>query len=171
MKKKVFGRKLKRDVNERNSLFKGLMSSLILHEKIETTEEKAKSIRASVEKLVTKAKKSGDQAYHFIQPHVYKEAGVKLVQEIGPRFQQRNGGYTRIIKIGRRLSDNAAMVVMEWVDKKADVAIVKSEEKAKPVKKVKTEKTVVESEVKTEKEKVVKKPAKKAEKDTKRKTK
>ncbi len=116
MRKNVFGRQLKRDTNERKALFKGLMSSLILEERIKTTEEKAKAIKGQIEKLVTKAKKRGKNAQNLFGKDLMPNAIEKLINEIGPRFQKRNGGYTRILRLGRRFSDNAEMVLMEWVE-------------------------------------------------------
>ena len=117
MRKQVFGRQLKRDTNERKALFKGLMSSLVLSERIKTTEEKAKSIKGQVEKLVTKAKKGGLNAERLIQPYLTTDAIQKMMQDIAPRFAGRNGGYTRIIRLERRFSDNASVVLIEWVEK------------------------------------------------------
>ena len=119
MKKNVFGRRFKRDTNERKALFKGLMSSLVLEERIETTEEKAKAIRAQVEKLVTKVKKKKNEAARFLGEHLTPYAMQKMIADIGPRFASRNGGYTRIIHMGKRFSDNASMVIMEWVEGEA----------------------------------------------------
>ncbi|HSX40997.1 MAG TPA: 50S ribosomal protein L17 [Candidatus Saccharimonadales bacterium] len=117
MKKKVFGRTLGRDSNERQALFKNLMSSLVLHEKVETTEAKAKAIRGSIEKLVTKARKNGKNARRMVQADLLPHALEKFVNDVVPRFEKRPGGYTRIIRLGNRFSDNAAMVVMEWTEK------------------------------------------------------
>src|SRR4051812_16188173 len=108
MKKQVYGRKFKRDVNERKALFKGLLSSLVLHERIETTEEKAKAIKGDFDKIVTKAKKGGEQAMRLVQPHLAPSAVAKLVQDIAPRFATRPGGYTRIIRVRRRFNDDAS---------------------------------------------------------------
>ena len=116
MRKNVFGRQLKRDTNERKALFKGLMSSLVLEERIKTTEEKAKAIKGQVEKLVTKAKKRGKMAQDMLGQDLMPKAIEKLINEIAPRFQKRAGGYTRIVRLGRRFSDNANMVLMEWVE-------------------------------------------------------
>ncbi len=119
MRKKVFGRQLKRDTNERKALFRGLATSLVLHESIKTTEEKAKAVKSYIEKLVTKAKKNNSlHAERLLQKHLPSTAIKKLIYEIAPRFKTRPGGYTRIIKIGQRLSDNAPMVILEWVEKK-----------------------------------------------------
>lgn len=116
MRKRVFGRQLKRDINERKALFKGLASSLVIHERIQTTEAKAKAVKGYIEKLVTKAKKyEKTQAQRFLQAHLTHEALKKLIDEIAPRFVNRPGGYTRILKMGNRFSDNASMVILEWV--------------------------------------------------------
>lgn len=121
MRKNIFGRQFKRDKNERTALFKGLISSLVLHERIKTTEDKAKAIRGQVDKIITKAKsdlakaKKGEAlARHLLQKQLPKKEIEKLILEIAPRFNGRQGGYTRIIRIGRRFSDNAQMVLMEW---------------------------------------------------------
>ncbi len=104
MRKKVFGRKFKRDVNERKALFRGLMSQLAIHESIHTTEEKAKAVKGDFEKLVTKARVGGVKAIHSLQPHLSSDAAKKMLTVIGPRFATRPGGYTRIIKVGRRFN-------------------------------------------------------------------
>lgn len=116
MKKNVFGRQLKRDTNERKALFKSLMSALVLKERIKTTEEKARAIRGQVEKLVTKAKIKGEAARSILSAYLLPNALDKMIEEIVPRFKERPGGYTRIVKLGRRFGDNAMMVLMEWVE-------------------------------------------------------
>ena len=127
MKKNVFGRKLKRDKDERRALFKSLMSSLILHGKIQTTEAKAKAIKSEIEKLVTKAKKNENSAKKILQKSLSRKAFEKMLKEIAPGFNKRQGGYTRIIKLGKRLGDSAPVVVMEWVEKN-EIAILGKEE-------------------------------------------
>ncbi len=116
MKKNVYGKKFGRDTNERRALFKGLMSSLVLNERIQTTEAKAKAIKSSTEKAVTRAKKSGDIARRLLGDMFNSAAMDKLINDIAPRFKNRNGGYTRIIRVGRRFGDNAMEVVMEWTE-------------------------------------------------------
>ena len=116
MKKNIFGRKLKRDKNERKALFKSLMSSLILHERIQTTEEKAKAIKPEIEKMVTKAKKAGSSSINAIRGSIAPGAFDKFIKNVVPRFSQRNGGYTRIIRLNQRLGDKAQMVLIEWVE-------------------------------------------------------
>src|SRR5438046_1727281 len=113
MKKNTFGRNLKRDFNERKALFRGLMTELVMHERIQTTEAKAKAIRGSVEKLVTKAKRKGPGAKALLLPYLYEDAVVKMMAEIAPRFANRPGGYTRTIRLGRRFQDNAPTVFIE----------------------------------------------------------
>lgn len=115
MRKNVFGRQLKRDRNERKALFKNLISSLILNERIKTTEHKAKAIKAEFDKIVSRAKK-GENARRLLSSQLLKDAVDKAIRDIAVRFVTRPGGYSRIIKIGRRLSDNAEMVLMELVE-------------------------------------------------------
>lgn len=149
MRKNVFGRRLKRDTNERKALFKGLMSSLVLHGRIKTTESKAKAIKSQVDKLITRVKRKKGNPPSFLNTYLIGAAGEKLVTKIVPRFSTRTSGYTRLIKLGRRFSDNASTVIMEWVE----MDEVKSEEKKAPVKKsepreTKVRKRTVKKEVK-----------------------
>jgi large subunit ribosomal protein L17 len=124
MRKQVFGRHFKRDTNERKAMFKSLASALVMHERIETTEEKAKAIRGSVEKMVTKAKKRDNvMAVRLLSPELTSPAVKKMIASIAPRFSTRDGGYTRIIKKGNRFNDNASMVLLEWVEKASAVAV------------------------------------------------
>ncbi len=119
MRKNVFGRQFKRDVNERKALFKSLLSELVLHERIETTLEKARAIKSDADKLITKAKY--DDKLHariLLQPLVSSTAVMKLIDDLGPRFADRQGGYTRIIKLGRRFNDNAQTAFIEWTESK-----------------------------------------------------
>jgi large subunit ribosomal protein L17 len=124
MRKQVYGRHLKRDTNERKALFKGLASSLVMYERIQTTEEKAKAVKPLVEKLVTAARRGDMQAHSLVQPYLNAQALKKMLGEIGPRFKDRPGGYTRIIKIGPRLQDNATVVILEWVEKAPKITAV-----------------------------------------------
>ena len=131
MRKNVFGRRFKRDANERKALFKGLIHSWILDESIKTTLEKAKAIKGDVDKIVNKAKKGEKEALYLLQPILSPDALKKMINDIAPRVSDRNSGYTKLTKLGRRFSDNAAMVLMEWVVKevKNEKLKVKSEEK------------------------------------------
>jgi large subunit ribosomal protein L17 len=154
MNKNIYGRHLKRDTNERKALFKSLMTALVLRGRIQTTHEKAKAIRGSIDKLVTKAKKKGILAASELTPYLHKDAIIKMISEIAPRFVDRPGGFTRIIKLSRRFGDDAKVVVMEWVednsklkiknsklDEKVDSKKVeKSNKERKSVAKIKSEK-------------------------------
>jgi large subunit ribosomal protein L17 len=169
MRKNVFGRKFKRDKNERKALIKSLMSSLVLEGKIKTTEAKAKAIKGEVDKLITKARKETLLARRLLEKKLHPKAIEKLLKEVAPRFEERNGGYTRIIKLERRVGDNAQSVIMEWVEGK-ELPVVVKEEKVKKVAKVKTAKEVKVKEKsvsKTKKaapKKEAKKPVRKAKK-------
>ncbi len=143
MKKSIFGKKLKRDKNERKALFKSLMSSLVLNESIKTTQAKAKAVKPEVEKLVTLAKKGTNSSIQKIQASLSHIALDKFISYTAPRFKDRNGGYTRIIKLGERFGDRANLVVLEWVEK-SEVPYVKpvkeklEKAKSKKVTKAKT---------------------------------
>ena len=116
MKKNIFGRRFKRDTKQRKALFKSLISSLVLNERIRTTEAKAKAIKADVDKLITKVKKGEDTARRLLAKSLSPQALEKLISKITPRFQNRQSGYTRIIKLPKRVSDHASVVLMEWVE-------------------------------------------------------
>lgn len=131
MKKSIFGRKFNRNKNQRAALIRGLMSSMILNERIKTTEAKAKAVKGEIEKLVTKAKKGKRD---LVSGSVYPNALDKLFNDISKRFSGRPGGYTRIVKIGERLGDRATLVILEWVEGPVAVAVQKEEPKKLKVK-------------------------------------
>lgn len=116
MRKNVFGRQLKRDTNERKALFKSLASSLVLSERIETTEAKAKAVRGHIDKLVSQAKRSSVNPQAHLQLYLNQQAIGKFVSEVVPRFKNRTSGYTRMVRVRRRLADGAPMVLLEWVE-------------------------------------------------------
>jgi len=119
MRKNVFGRQFSRDTNQRKSLFKSLISSLILEESIKTTLEKAKAIKGDVDKIINRAKRGDEkQAVQLLQRSLGIQEMEKVIKDLAPRFKDRTSGYTRIIKLGKRFSDNAAMIMMEWAIKK-----------------------------------------------------
>ena len=160
MRKNNFGRQFSRDTNQRKSLFKSLISSLILEESIKTTLEKAKAIKGDVDKIINKAKR-GDAtlAKQLLQRSIGVVEVEKVIKDLAPRLKDRTSGYTRIIKMGRRFSDNAAMVVMEWVVKKVEAPKVEVKSGVKKLSAGKVE----------EKPKIKKVIAKVAKKETKRK--
>jgi len=134
MRKNVFGRRLSRDKNERKALFKSLMSALVLKERIQTTEAKAKAIRPEVEKLVTKAKQGGNAAKLVLQQSLSKDAFEKILNDIAPRFSKKQGGYVRLIKIGKRFGDDAPVAVVEWTEVASAIVPVQTAKKVKAVK-------------------------------------
>jgi large subunit ribosomal protein L17 len=128
MRHGVKGRKLKRTASHRASTLSGLATSLLLHKKIKTTEAKAKEMRHYVEPIITRAKHalafSGENA-NAQKVHARREIGrfikddaaIKaLFTEIAPKFENRPGGYTRVVKLGYRHGDNAEMAIIELVD-------------------------------------------------------
>ncbi len=115
MYKRRKGRKFGRKTDQRKALIKSLVTALILKEKIKTTEAKAKELSPVIEKFITRAKKntlsSKKLLLEFLSPKVVK----KLVDEITPRYKERKGGYTRIIKLGQRKSDGAKIAIIELI--------------------------------------------------------
>ena len=112
------GRRLGRSVSHRKSMFANLAASLIEHEQIVTTLPKAKDLRPIVEKLVTLGKRGDLHARRQAIASIGSEPLVKrLFETIAPRYADRHGGYLRIMKAGFRKGDNAAMAVIEFVDR------------------------------------------------------
>jgi large subunit ribosomal protein L17 len=111
------GRKLGRTTAHRKALLRNLATALIEHERIITTEPKAKELRRVADKLVTLGKRGNLHARRQALQVVHSDAIVrKLFDEIAPRFAERQGGYTRILRLGYRPGDAAAMAVIELVD-------------------------------------------------------
>ena len=108
-------RKLGRESAQRKALLKALATALILNGRIKTTEAKAKSLKPEFEKLITKAKKNTIHSKRLVNSLLNKEITKKLFNEIAPRYASRQGGYTRIIKLGSRKSDGAKMAYIEIV--------------------------------------------------------
>ncbi len=110
------GQRFGGDAAHQKAMFGNLVASLIAAEAIVTTEAKAKALRPVVERVITKGKKGGlhnhRQVVSFIRD---KDMAAKLFDEIGPRYADRNGGYTRILKLGPRHGDNAPMARIELV--------------------------------------------------------
>ena len=112
------GRKLQRDAGARRALIRGQVTSLVLHEQITTTEPKAKEIAPYFERLVTKAKKADLHNRRQIRAFLLTDKSTeKLISEIAPAFAKRSGGYTRIVKLGNRQGDNAAMATVMLTEK------------------------------------------------------
>ena len=118
MRHAVAHRKLGRRSDHRRAMFANMCASLIKHEQIVTTLPKAKDLRPIVEKLVTLGKRGDLHARRQAIAQMRDLAMVKkLFEVIGPRYQDRNGGYTRVLKAGYRYGDNAPVAVIEFVDR------------------------------------------------------
>ena len=121
MRHRVGGRKLQRTASHRAALFRNQSAALIKHEQITTTLAKAKELRPYVEKLVTLAKKGGLSNRRLAHSRLMDDTQLKkLFDVIGPRYAERAGGYTRVIKAGIRASDAAPMAIIEFVDRDVD---------------------------------------------------
>lgn len=121
MKHKIGFNKLNRVPAHRKALIRNMMTVLFKHERIVTTKAKAKEVRRFAEKEITRAKVDSVHNRRMVARKLYDEGILaKLFTDIAPRFKDRNGGYTRIIKLGERLHDAADMVVLELVDRKED---------------------------------------------------
>ena len=109
-------RKLGRTSSHRKALLKNLSIALIISGKIETTLPKAKELQSYFEKLITKAKKNDSMAHRLIFSHLqHKESVKKIIKEIAPKYVNRNGGYTRIIKTRFRVGDASQMAIIELI--------------------------------------------------------
>ena len=116
------GRKLNRTSSHRSALMSNLASSLVIHKQITTTQPKAKELRRFAERLVTYAKKDsvhgGRLILKRIKGNLNKKIADILIHDLAPNYKERNGGYTRIIKLDNRKNDNAKMCLIEFVDLK-----------------------------------------------------
>lgn len=140
MRHQVAGKRLSRDAGHRKALASNLTKSLIQHERITTTLAKAQFIRGSVERMITLAKRGLAKANASNRPEAAvhsrriaasrlgndREVVQKLFDVLAPRYESRNGGYTRVYKLGPRKGDNAEMVVLELVDRDAAPAAADS---------------------------------------------
>jgi large subunit ribosomal protein L17 len=115
------GRKLSRTASHRKAMFANMSAALIKHEQIVTTLPKAKDLRPIVEKLITLGKRGDLHARRQAIAQIRDEVQVKkLFDVLGPRYQERQGGYLRIMKAGFRYGDNAPLAVIEFVDRDVD---------------------------------------------------
>lgn len=117
MRHRKKGRALSRTASHRRALLRNMATSLFLHERIETTTAKAKELRPFAERLISLAKRGDLHARRLAGRKVSDRAALgKLFDDIGPRFSERPGGYTRILKLGNRKGDAAEMALIELVD-------------------------------------------------------
>lgn len=131
MRKRIFGRRFKRDTNERKALFRSLMHGVVLHGKIRTTEAKAKAIKGDLEKFVTAAKTSGKEARTHLVSRLANERVVdKIINEIAPRMANRPGGYLRILRLAPRVADGARQVMLTWVEEIVPTSFEKTKRRA-----------------------------------------
>ncbi len=123
MRHRVSGRKLGRTTSHRRAMFRNQLASLIEHERIRTTVPKAKELRPLAEKMITQGKRGTLHARRLVRRWVDDRSLIKkLFDDIAPRFAERPGGYTRIVKLGPRLGDAAEMAILELVDKGEEAA-------------------------------------------------
>lgn len=151
MKHKAGFNKLSKKASHRKAMTRNMVTSLFRHERITTTKAKAKAIQVTAEKMITRAKVDSVHNRRIIAKNIADKAVLaKLFTELGPRFKERAGGYTSIIKIGPRQGDAADMVILEFV---------KEEEESKSAKKKSTKKAApkaaAKKEVKAEEKPVV----------------
>ena len=128
MRHKVAGRNFGRTANQRKALMRGLVASLLEHQRIETTVAKAKAIKDIAERLVTFGKKGDLHSKRMALSYVPNRAAIaKLFSDIAPRFADRNGGYLRIVHTRQRVNDSAPMAIIEFID--YEETVVKTPEK------------------------------------------
>jgi large subunit ribosomal protein L17 len=153
---RIAGRKLGRKADHKLALMKNLVTSLIVHERIETTVAKAKELKSFADKMITLGKKGDLAALRLAMKSVSnKEALGKLFKDLAPRFDGRNGGYTRVLKYRNRRGDGAPTAIIEWVVSAAVQAA--AEEKKTEGKKAAPKKAAEKKPA--EKKTAVKKPA------------
>lgn len=117
MRHRVKGKKLRRSVSHRKATIKALTTSLFRYKRIKTTVAKAKETRVFAERLITKAKVDNFNNRRYVGRYIKeKDAVLELFNEIGPKVVERNGGYTRVVKLGNRLGDSAELAILELVD-------------------------------------------------------
>ncbi|MGM0443059.1 MAG: 50S ribosomal protein L17 [Fibrobacterota bacterium] len=116
------GRKLNRTASHRKAMFSNMAASLIEHERIKTTLPKAKELRSVVERLITHGKKGTLHSVRTIEKVIKnKDLIRKITADIAPGYKDRNGGYTRILKLGERKNDRAEMAIIELVGRTQEV--------------------------------------------------
>ncbi|MDD2191314.1 MAG: 50S ribosomal protein L17 [Bacteroidales bacterium] len=133
---------LSRTKSHRDAMLSNMASSLILHKRIETTLAKAKALRTYVEPLITKSKTDSTNERRVVFSYLQnKEAVTELFREVSQKVATRNGGYTRILKTGRRLGDGAEMAIMELVDYNENLLKEAKAPQAKTTRRGRTKKT------------------------------
>jgi len=170
MKHRVVGRRLDRTTEHRTAMFRNMVTSLLRHERIETTTPKAKELKRITDKIITLAKR-GSPHHRRLANRDVRDVEVlnKLFGPIAQRFSARPGGYTRLVRVGRRAGDNAEMAVIELLDRSPQAADGDEGKAAKETKAARAEKPAKEAakpaakgKPKAEKAEAAAKPEKKA---------
>lgn len=149
MRHGVGGKKLSRTKNQRTGLFRNLMRSLVLEDRIVTSHAKAKAIQGTMEKLITRSKKGGDANNRLVLSVLDQKRSVQMLQSYAKsRFSVRQSGFTRIIRMGHRRGDGAEEVMLTFVDPKPQPVVKEAVESTKTkspakLKRVAKEKTTV----------------------------
>lgn len=121
MRHRNSGRKLNRTSSHRRAMFRNMATSLLKHEQVRTTLPKAKELRGVVERMITLGKRGDLHARRQVLGYLMDDNVVrKLFDTLGPRYAERSGGYTRVIKAGFRYGDSAPMAIIELVDRDED---------------------------------------------------
>ncbi|ORJ63069.1 50S ribosomal protein L17 [Geothermobacter hydrogeniphilus] len=122
MRHRKAGRRLGRNSSHRKAMLRNMVTSLLQHEKITTTDARAKELRKLAEKMITLGKRGTLHARRQVLQVIQdKKVVAKLFEQIAPRYQERPGGYTRIIKLGHRSGDNASMSIIELVEEELTI--------------------------------------------------
>jgi len=115
--------KLGRKPDARKRMLRNLVTSLIMEERVRTSLARAKAARSAAEKIITRGRKDSVHARRLVAGRVYGSKAVqKVFEELGPRYADRSGGYTRILKLGPRKGDAAEEVILEFVDSPVEIA-------------------------------------------------
>jgi len=126
------GRRLNRSATHRKAMFRNMAASLLIHEKIRTTLPRAKELRRKVERLITLGRRGDLHARRLVMRDIKDRKAVeRLFDELGPRFVDRPGGYTRIVRIGRRAGDAAPIAQIELMPAEASKTAAKSKKAKK----------------------------------------
>jgi large subunit ribosomal protein L17 len=102
-------------MQQRKAFIKGLLTALIEHGRIKTTGARGKTLKSEADRLITRAKKGTLASRRILLRHVGPKAAAKMAKEIAPKFADRAGGYTRLVRLGRRLSDGSEVCIVEFV--------------------------------------------------------
>jgi large subunit ribosomal protein L17 len=130
MRHSLSGKKLGRTASHRKAMYANMATSILEKERITTTIQKAKAVRSLVERLITYGKKGGLHSIRIAGRYIKDKTVLKkLFDELGPRYKEREGGYTRIVKLGNRDGDNAEMSIMELVGREGDVQRTRKKKK------------------------------------------